>query len=215
MPLKDMATSTATFVFVRQLGGTIGVSIGQAIWSSVRIQYFIYLQDTLVVDMLVPQTLRRKAEGIKGVTIDTSPGALAQSVRSLRTLYPDATQRQEVIHAYTLGITTIWLSLLPMVGFCFFLVLFLRKYTLKRTIVRGAKGAENAGDEKSPEDIGNVEAGVKKDNHDDDVEKRGASEMVDNSNCNDMGTTDEGKGAPADTSATNTMIDSHNPVQRV
>ena len=38
MPLKDMATSTATYVFVRQLGGTVGVSIGQAIWSSVSFQ---------------------------------------------------------------------------------------------------------------------------------------------------------------------------------
>lgn len=35
MPLKDMATSTSAFVFLRQLGGTIGISIGQAIWSSV------------------------------------------------------------------------------------------------------------------------------------------------------------------------------------
>lgn len=209
-----MATSTATFIFVRQLGGTIGVSIGQAIWSSVRI--YVYLIVSTLANSNVPQTLRRKAAAIKGVTIDTSPGALAQSVRSLRTLYPDATQRQEVIHAYTLGVTTIWLSLLPMVGFSFLLVLFLRKYTLKRTIVRGGKGSENAGDEKSPEELGNAEAGEKsKDNTNNDIEKRGAGEMADNSDGNDMGTTDEDKGARVDTSATNTMIDSHNPVQRV
>lgn len=35
MPGKDMATSTATLGLLRQLGSTIGVSIGQAIWSSV------------------------------------------------------------------------------------------------------------------------------------------------------------------------------------
>lgn len=35
MPTKDMATSTATVGLLRQLGSTIGVSIGQAIWSSV------------------------------------------------------------------------------------------------------------------------------------------------------------------------------------
>jgi hypothetical protein len=36
MPLKDMATSTAAFGFIRTLGGTVGISIGQAIFSSVR-----------------------------------------------------------------------------------------------------------------------------------------------------------------------------------
>ena len=35
MPVNDMATSTATFVLLRTLGGTMGISIGQAIWSSV------------------------------------------------------------------------------------------------------------------------------------------------------------------------------------
>jgi hypothetical protein len=35
MPIKDMATSTATVGLLRQLGSTVGVSIGQAIWSTV------------------------------------------------------------------------------------------------------------------------------------------------------------------------------------
>ncbi|KAK7693539.1 hypothetical protein QCA50_003108 [Cerrena zonata] len=33
MPLKDMATSTSTFGFIRTLGGTVGISVGQAILS--------------------------------------------------------------------------------------------------------------------------------------------------------------------------------------
>jgi len=37
MPIKDMATSTSTFGFLRTLGGTVGISIGQAVYSSVRI----------------------------------------------------------------------------------------------------------------------------------------------------------------------------------
>lgn len=37
MPLKDMATSTAAFILIRTLGGTIGIAVGQAIISSVRI----------------------------------------------------------------------------------------------------------------------------------------------------------------------------------
>lgn len=35
MPVKDMATSTATFGLLRTLGGTVGISIGEAIFSSV------------------------------------------------------------------------------------------------------------------------------------------------------------------------------------
>ncbi|CDO78114.1 hypothetical protein BN946_scf184611.g6 [Trametes cinnabarina] len=63
MPLKDIATSTGAFGFLRQLGGTIGISIGQAIISS---------------------TLRRKVSKIPGLTFDTSPAALAQGVRRLQ-----------------------------------------------------------------------------------------------------------------------------------
>lgn len=37
MPLKDMATTTAAFILIRTLGGTIGISVGQAIISSVRL----------------------------------------------------------------------------------------------------------------------------------------------------------------------------------
>lgn len=36
MPLKDMATSTAAFGFLRTLGGLVGIAVGQAIYSSVR-----------------------------------------------------------------------------------------------------------------------------------------------------------------------------------
>ena len=46
MPLKDMATSTSTFGFIRTLGGTVGISVGQAILSGVsssfnNIQYLV------------------------------------------------------------------------------------------------------------------------------------------------------------------------------
>ncbi len=36
MPFRDMATSTATYGLIRQLGSTVGLSVGQAIWSTVR-----------------------------------------------------------------------------------------------------------------------------------------------------------------------------------
>jgi hypothetical protein len=44
MPLKDMATSTGAFGFIRTMGGTIGISIGQVIFANVRlIPTFLYL----------------------------------------------------------------------------------------------------------------------------------------------------------------------------
>ncbi|KZT26422.1 MFS general substrate transporter [Neolentinus lepideus HHB14362 ss-1] len=115
MPLKDMATSTSTFMFLRTLGGTIGISIGEAIISSV---------------------LRRRIREIPGVNIDTSPSALNDEVRHLGSI-TDPTHRQAVIHAYTRAISTIWLVNTPILGAGLFLVLFMRHYTLKRATVKG------------------------------------------------------------------------------
>ncbi|KAF7798263.1 hypothetical protein EIP86_009480 [Pleurotus ostreatoroseus] len=104
MPLKDIATSTGAFGFIRQLGGTIGISIGQAILSS---------------------TLRRKVSKIPGLTFDTSPAALSQGVRQLQNIQ-DITQRNEVIHGYTQSVSEIWLALTPILGVGFLLVLTMR-----------------------------------------------------------------------------------------
>jgi MFS family permease len=121
MPLKDLATSTATFLFLRTLGGTVGISIGQAIYSSI---------------------LRIKIRNIANVTLNTSPGALLQSVGKLKTI-PDPTARAAVIQAYAQSISKIWLVSTPTAGACLIMVLFLREYSLKRTIVR-AEDVEKA-----------------------------------------------------------------------
>jgi hypothetical protein len=44
--------------------------------------------------------------------------------------------RNEVMHAYARSISTIWLVSTPLSAFGLFLVLFIRSYTLKRTIIR-------------------------------------------------------------------------------
>ena len=93
MPLRDMATSTATFGFLRTLGGTIGISIGQAIYSSV---------------------LKQKISSL-GIDFDTSPAALAESVRTLKDI-ADPTIRQQVIHAFAQSISTIWIVNTPLAG---------------------------------------------------------------------------------------------------
>ncbi|KAI8980783.1 MFS general substrate transporter [Trametes punicea] len=110
MPPKDIATSTGAFGFLRQLGGTIGISIGQAILSS---------------------TLRRKVSKIPGLMFDTSPAALAQGVRQLRDI-PNVAQRDAVIHAYAQSISEIWLAMTPILGAGFLLALTLRRSSFKR-----------------------------------------------------------------------------------
>ncbi|EKM55449.1 uncharacterized protein PHACADRAFT_256078 [Phanerochaete carnosa HHB-10118-sp] len=117
MPLKDMATSTATFTFLRTLGGTVGISIGQAIISGF---------------------LRRKVAQIPNLDIDTSPAALNQIVRQIKDI-PDVSTRQALMHAYTTSINKIWLINTPILGVGLLLVLFLRPYTLKRIVVKGER----------------------------------------------------------------------------
>ncbi|KAG1756583.1 MFS general substrate transporter [Suillus paluster] len=130
MPIKDMATSTGAFVFLRSLGGTVGITIGEAIISSV---------------------LQQKIRGIQGLTIDTSAAALNDSVRQISSI-SDPTVRNEVMRAYTQSISTVWLVNTLLAAFGLFLVLFIRGYTLKRTVIRDSekkvddvgKGAEHA-----------------------------------------------------------------------
>ncbi|KAG2078130.1 MFS general substrate transporter [Suillus decipiens] len=123
MPLKDMATSTSAFMFLRTLGGTIGITIGEAIISSV---------------------LQQKLRGIQGLTINTSPAALNDSIRQISSI-ANPTVRNEVMHAYSQSISTIWLVNTPLAAFGLFLVMFIRSYTLERTIIRS--------DAKKPGDI--------------------------------------------------------------
>ncbi|KAG6833709.1 hypothetical protein H0H87_002907 [Tephrocybe sp. NHM501043] len=131
MPIKDMATSTSTFGFIRTLGGTVGISIGQAIFTSI---------------------VTKKIVKIPNITIDTSPGGLSQSVRQLKNI-PDPIARAAVIDAYARSISTIWLVMTPIVGASFVMVLFVRKYSLQRTVVR-------QGESKKDEANSDVEKGI-------------------------------------------------------
>ncbi|KJA27390.1 hypothetical protein HYPSUDRAFT_35275 [Hypholoma sublateritium FD-334 SS-4] len=124
MPIKDMATTTATFGFIRTLGATVGISIGQAIYASV---------------------IRKKVARIPGLTLDTSPAGLSESVRKLKDI-ADPVTRAAVIQAYTKSISMIWIVMTPIVGVGFIMVLFIKAYTLKRTIVRTEPGKGDKGD---------------------------------------------------------------------
>ncbi|KAJ6544192.1 major facilitator superfamily domain-containing protein [Mycena capillaripes] len=117
MPVKDMATSSTTFGLFRILGSTIGISVGQAIWSGV---------------------LRQRISKISNLTLDLSGAALADSVRQIQFIEPESV-RQQVLHAYTKGVSAIWLVNTPIICLCFVAVLFLKKYSLKRKVIRTGK----------------------------------------------------------------------------
>lgn len=122
MPIQDMATSTGAFTFLRTLGGTVGISVGQAILTSV---------------------VRNKVSKIPNANFDTSPSALSESARRLGNI-PDPTLRMAIIQAFSQSISTIWIVLTPIIGICFIMVLFIRSYTLHRNVVRAGEKDEGA-----------------------------------------------------------------------
>ncbi|KAJ7499660.1 MFS amino acid permease [Mycena latifolia] len=154
MPVKDMATSSTTFglfrfvVFrwipvlkihaLRSLGSTIGVSVGQAIWSGV---------------------LRKQISKISGLTLDLSGAALADSIHQIQTIQPESV-RQQVLHAYTKGVSAIWIVNTPIICVCLVATLFLKKYSLKRKVIRAGKnGAEASLPANSSSLVDDVEKG--------------------------------------------------------
>ncbi|XP_006457967.1 hypothetical protein AGABI2DRAFT_199095 [Agaricus bisporus var. bisporus H97] len=181
MPLKDMAASTSTFGFLRSLGGTVGISIGQAIYSSV---------------------LNKKVRNFTNLSLDTSPGGLSESVRKLKTI-SDPALKAQVIDAYARSISTVWIVMTPIVGVSFILVLGMRRYTLQRTTVRsGAK----EGDENAKETL-DIEKGREEANeHDDDNEKM--KESVDDEKITETARdSDEARSASVVRPMTGTTID--------
>lgn len=126
MPLKDMATTTATFGFLRLLGGSMGVTIGDAVLSGV---------------------LQRKVKNIPGLNINLSAANLNQFVPQIKSI-PDVTTRIALMKAYCEAISTIWIVDTPIIGVGFILVLFLRGYTLKRNVVRSGQQPTTADIEK-------------------------------------------------------------------
>ncbi|KAJ6502853.1 major facilitator superfamily domain-containing protein [Mycena vitilis] len=117
MPVKDMATTSTTFGLFRTLGSTIGIAVGQAIWAGV---------------------LRQRISKIPNLALDLSGAALADSARQIQFIEPESV-RQQVLHAYTKGVSAIWLVNTPIICACFVAVLFLKKYSLKRKVIRARK----------------------------------------------------------------------------
>ncbi|KAF8921132.1 MFS general substrate transporter [Mucidula mucida] len=147
MPLKDMATSTSTFGFIRTLGGTIGISIGQVVFSSV-----CALSCSRIPSYLI-QTLTRRINNIPGAATalsGTSASSLSESVRHLKDI-ADATLRSRIIQAYAKSISDIWLVHIPIIGVGCLMTLLMRHYSLKRATVQSAKPEVPQDLEKGPD----------------------------------------------------------------
>jgi len=135
MPLEDMATSTATFGLLRTLGGTVGISVGGAIYSS--------------------ELQRRIANlGLQGpIGNSGSLGQLMGDIQQISRI-PDVAVRTLLEHAFTRSVSLIWLVCTPLLGFGTLVVFLLRGYSLKRTVVRAGdkkEQTENSTEEMTPE----------------------------------------------------------------
>jgi len=128
MPIQDMPLTTTTFGLLRTLGGTIGISIGGAIYSSF---------------------LKQRLSKISGFTI--SDNQLTDNVRGLEHIQ-DPVLRQQVLHAFTKSVSTIWIIYTPILFAGFLIVLIIRNYSLQRTVVHGANNAEKAPDPDAEEE---------------------------------------------------------------
>ncbi|KAF8843667.1 MFS general substrate transporter [Paxillus ammoniavirescens] len=126
MPLKDMATASSGFMFLRTVGGAVGIAVGEAIISTI---------------------LPKKLAGIPNISslgLGDSAAALNDSVSKIH-LIPDVTLRNAILHAWSRSIATIWIMCTPLCGVALILTFFLRAYSLNRKTVQG-------GDAKTPSD---------------------------------------------------------------
>ncbi|KAF8838015.1 MFS general substrate transporter [Paxillus ammoniavirescens] len=117
MPMKDMATASSGLIFLRTVGGAVGIAVGEAIISAV-----------------LPKKLAGIAN-ISSLALGDSAAALNDSIRKFH-LIPDVTLRNAVLHAWSRSIATIWMMCTPVSGVALILTLFLRAYSLNRRVVQ-------------------------------------------------------------------------------
>ena len=111
-------------MFFRTLGGTVGISVGDTIFTSE-----------------VSKRLA-KISGLASTGISATGGIA--SYTGLSQIQPESL-RQQVLHAFTRSLATIWIVFTPIsfVGFLF--VLVVREYSLKRTVDRQSHGPASTG----------------------------------------------------------------------
>jgi hypothetical protein len=114
-----------------------------------------------------------KIAKIPNLNFDASPAALSQSVNHLKDI-ENVEQRSAVIQALSKSISTIWIVMTPILGAGFIMVLFVRKYSLKRTVVQ-------AGDKKDIEKGNEVAVTAESSSGNDDSASQETRDMKGNS----------------------------------
>ncbi|GAA5957862.1 hypothetical protein JCM21900_001290 [Sporobolomyces salmonicolor] len=133
MPVKEMATSTATVALIRQIGGTTGIAICGAIYAS---------------------RLQSGLAGIEGYAPAGGATAAVGNTSGLTKIMPESV-RKEVLHAYTRALSFPWIICAPLLFVGFLVSFLLKHYSLDRTTIK-------AGDVKKETEQGETEASVEK-----------------------------------------------------
>ncbi|CEQ39190.1 SPOSA6832_00685 [Sporobolomyces salmonicolor] len=129
MPVKEMATSTATVALIRQIGGTTGIAICGAIYAS---------------------RLQSGLAGIEGYAPAGGATAAVGNTSGLTKIMPESV-RKEVLHAYTRALSFPWIICAPLLFVGFLVSFLLKHYSLDRTTIK-------AGDVKKDTEQGETEA---------------------------------------------------------
>ncbi|KAF8873113.1 MFS general substrate transporter [Infundibulicybe gibba] len=116
MPINEMATTTSAYNLLRNLGGTMGISIGGAIYTS---------------------EVQKQLSRIQGYHPATG-FQLTNDVRGLSQIQP-LEIRDSVLHAYTRSLSLIWIVMTPLAFLGLLCVLPVRNYSLKRKVVQKTK----------------------------------------------------------------------------
>lgn len=117
-------TTCLTFLPHRTLGGTIGISIGDTIFTT--------------------ELSKRLARIPNLASAGVSAAGTVSSFAGLSQIQPPDL-RQQVLHAYTRSLSTIWIVSVPLAFFGLLCVSIVREYSLKRQVDRGtADGAAKA-----------------------------------------------------------------------
>jgi len=117
MPMKDMATASSAFMFLRTVGGAVGIAIGESIIATVLMRE---------VD---------KIPNFASLGLGTTIAELNNNVGLVHSI-SDVTVRNAVYQAWSDAIGTIWIASAPIAGFTLILSLFMREYSMNRKIVR-------------------------------------------------------------------------------
>lgn len=143
---EDVAIATSTFVFLRSLGQTFGVAIGGLIFQN---QWNKNLAN-LITTKSIPATFQ----------ID---GRQAESaVLYLKTLPPS--ELNTVKQIYSDSLLAVWIFYIPLAGVTFVASLFMKNYTLNKTLnskqaFEGTRNSKQAFEETSnskQEETGNI-----------------------------------------------------------